>query len=290
MKKRLRDRDWQDLSAYLDGELSSRERARLEERLASREDLRTALEELRRVRVILRSQPRLRAPRNFTLGPAFASQRVRRQPSRSLSPVFGLVSALASVLFILVVVGESIFGVARPAMAPLQTEIQAKSAQVEMAASPTEVSLQQAQEFTAEQEAAPEMLDQSSQAEVTSQAEAEVFGTLEAPLAGAMEYPAPMAREYDTGAYPPPAAPSPPALAAQAAQQPTPEPTQTASPTSEAIAAAQRAPEQPAMTSETGIVQPRPSFWNTWRIVQFGLLLLAILSGVLAFTWRRKRQ
>lgn len=289
MKDQLTDRDWQDLSAYLDGQLSSRERARLEEKIASRKDMQTGLEELRRVRIILRSQPRLRAPRNFTLGPEFTKQRVGRRPFRQLSPAFGLVSALASALFILVVVGESIFGTARPAVAPLQTDIQAKSAQVEMAASPTELSLQQAPELPAEQKAAPEATDQSLQAQDTRQAGGETPLTLVTPEVGMLEYPAPMAREYDTGAYPPPAMPSPPALAAQQAQQPLPEPTQTALPASEVAAAAEQTLEQPTSASETEIGQPRSSFWNTWRFIQFVLLLLAIGSGALAFSWRLKR-
>lgn len=290
MKKQLRQRDWQDLSAYLDGQLSSRERARLEEKLRSREDLQNALEELRRVRIMLRSQPRLRAPRNFTLGPEFASQGVGRQPFRRLSPALGLVSALASVLFILVVIGENLFGAAQPAMAPAPAEFQAKSAQVEMAASPTELALQKAPEQSVELEAEPQVTDQSMQAqEMSQQVEGGVTQTLDVPGAGMLEYPAPLARAYEEGAYPPPAVPSPTALAAQETQQLSPQPTQLALPATEA-AVAQSAPEQPAIAPAAETVQSPSGFWNPWRFVQFGLLLLAIISGALAFYWRQRSR
>lgn len=283
MKKQLRDRDWQDLSAYLDGQLSSRERARLEQSLASREDLRMALEELRRVRIILRSQPRLRAPRNFTLGAEFASQAAPRRPARQLSPMFGLVSALASVLLVLVIVGEFMLGAPRLATAPQPEEFQAKSAQVEMAAPPTEASLQQAPALPAAPQATPEIADQSLRAQVTTQAEAEVGATLGAPVAGAMEYPAPMAQESPTGAYPPPSV----AMAVPETQPPAPEPTQVPLVVTEAVTLAQEALTQPSPEAETEMVQPQPAFWNSWRFAQVGLLLLAVVSGALALYWRR---
>lgn len=277
MKKQLSDRDWQDLSAYLDGQLSSRERARLEQNLASREDLRMALEELRRVRIILRSQPRLRAPRNFTLGAEFASQKARQRPSRRLSPVFGLVSALASVLLILVIAGEFVFGAPQLAMAPQPAEFQAKSAQVEMAASPTEVLLQQAPALPASPQGTPEIADQGLRVQITPQLEADARATLGASMVGAMEYPAPTTQETSTGAYPPPVA----AMAAPETQQPTAAPRVV----TETVTLAQEAPTQP--DAETEIVQPQPAFWNAWRFAQLGLLLMAIISGALAFYWRR---
>ena len=70
--------EWEALSSYLDNQLSERERTRLEARLKAEPELRQALEDLRRTRVILRSQARLRAPRNFTLTPATAGVRARR--------------------------------------------------------------------------------------------------------------------------------------------------------------------------------------------------------------------
>lgn len=55
------------LSAYLDGQLSSSESARLEARLASDPELASAFDDLRAARGILRKLPSRKAPRNFTL-------------------------------------------------------------------------------------------------------------------------------------------------------------------------------------------------------------------------------
>ena len=66
----LSERDLELLSAYLDGELSDRDRHMLEQRLAAEADLRRSLDELRATVRLVGSLPRLKAPRNFTLDPA----------------------------------------------------------------------------------------------------------------------------------------------------------------------------------------------------------------------------
>jgi len=90
-------RELEQLSAYLDGQLSARERARLESRLWQDPALRNALDELDRTRQALRSLPRLRAPRNFTLTPQMVGQ---RRVAPRLYPAFGFVSALAMLLLL----------------------------------------------------------------------------------------------------------------------------------------------------------------------------------------------
>jgi anti-sigma factor RsiW len=85
------------LSAYLDGQLTPKERSRLEKKLQASADLRAAMEEMRRTRAVLRSQPRLRAPRNFTLTPEMAGLRKQGTRSTPFSAYFGLASALANV-------------------------------------------------------------------------------------------------------------------------------------------------------------------------------------------------
>ena len=99
----LSPQDWEALSAYIDNQLNPRERKRLEIRLQASENLRIALDELRRTRRVLRGTPRLRAPRNFTLTPMMAGVR----PVRTrLYPVFRLAFAMASVLFVLAFAGD----------------------------------------------------------------------------------------------------------------------------------------------------------------------------------------
>ena len=102
MTKRLSDREYETLSAYLDGELSHHDRVKLEFRLRHQPELQAALEEIRQTSLLMRKLPQKRAPRNFTIPPQMAR-------SRSLPrafPVLRLASALASILFILVFAGD----------------------------------------------------------------------------------------------------------------------------------------------------------------------------------------
>jgi anti-sigma factor RsiW len=107
MTTKISPRDWEAISAYVDGQLTPKERARLEDRLRANTELRAALQEIRRTRAMLRSQPRLRAPRNFTLTPEMVGQQSAvRRPAPRLYPAMRLASALASLLFVLVLLGD----------------------------------------------------------------------------------------------------------------------------------------------------------------------------------------
>ncbi len=125
MTNQITPNDWEDLSAYLDNQLSARERADLEHRLQRTPELRQALAELDRVRVTLRSQPRLRAPRNFTLTPQMAGIRpgARRGAVMlpSAYPVLRLASLLATLFFIVVSAGS--LYVSRYAPAPREVPV-----------------------------------------------------------------------------------------------------------------------------------------------------------------------
>jgi len=90
--------DLEQLSAYLDGNLSREALARLSARLDADPDLRASLEELRQTRALLRRTPKRRAPRNFTLTPKMAGV---RPPMPRTVPAFGWASAVAVVLFAL---------------------------------------------------------------------------------------------------------------------------------------------------------------------------------------------
>jgi hypothetical protein len=110
MTTRITIRDWEALSAYLDKQLNAKDRDRLVTRLDENPELRSALEELRRTRAVLRSQPRLRAPRNFTLTAEMAGVRSGFRPSAhsvpGSYPVLRLASVLATIFFIVITVGE----------------------------------------------------------------------------------------------------------------------------------------------------------------------------------------
>lgn len=107
-------RDYEALSAYLDGALDERNRTRLEKRIQSEEVLKQELEVLRRTRVVLRSQPRLRAPRNFTLTPQMAGARQPARYSLGAYPALRLASVLATIFLVLVLAGDLIGSSMRP--------------------------------------------------------------------------------------------------------------------------------------------------------------------------------
>jgi hypothetical protein len=115
MTTRITMRDWEALSAYLDNQLKTKDRVRLESRLDVNPELRSALEELSRTRAVLRSQPRLRAPRNFSLTPEMAGQRPGVRPVHGSYPVLRLASVLATIFFIIISVGELAVRTAAPA-------------------------------------------------------------------------------------------------------------------------------------------------------------------------------
>ncbi len=90
-------RDIEQLSAYLDGELSPVEAARLETRLGADPQLASAFETLRQSRAVLRHLPQRRAPRNFTLTPKMVRQ---KPPLPRAYPFFRFSTALAAALLL----------------------------------------------------------------------------------------------------------------------------------------------------------------------------------------------
>jgi hypothetical protein len=89
--------DLELLSAYLDGQLSKTDAARLESRIKSDPELRSVYDGLRQTRALLRQLPSRRAPRNFRLTPQMVGKRAL---PRSF-PIFRLASVLATVLLFL---------------------------------------------------------------------------------------------------------------------------------------------------------------------------------------------
>lgn len=120
MNDTLSFRDVERLSAYLDGQLSRGETARLEARLAADPRLRAALEDLRQARAFLHRAPQRRAPRNFTLTPRMAGL---RPPVPRGVPLLSWASALAALLFFCTFSGSLVsrlgLNSAAPAAAPL---------------------------------------------------------------------------------------------------------------------------------------------------------------------------
>ena len=94
--RELTSREWQLLSAFLDDQLTEKEKRQVEELLQTRPDSREALEGLRRSKTILKTLPLRKAPRNFTL----SAESARKKIIPSFTGVLRYSSALAGLLLI----------------------------------------------------------------------------------------------------------------------------------------------------------------------------------------------
>jgi len=97
---KISNRDWIQLSTYLDGELNRRELRKIEERLKREPVLQLALEELSQTKKTLLQTPKLKIPRNFKLTPTMVGIKTRPRPARG----YRLVSAMMTFLLIGVLV------------------------------------------------------------------------------------------------------------------------------------------------------------------------------------------
>ena len=291
----ISDRDWEAISAYLDGELNPKERARLDARLQTNADLRAALEDLRRTRAVLRSQPQLRAPRNFTLSPQTVGQVRQRRPALRLSPVFGMVSAFASFLLVVVIAGEFLTAGQRTQTMPMAAEAIQEAAPLEMEA-PLAATSQADQAAKAVLEEPPVATAEIMLAQETGEAQSSQAPGAEArayppPTLAALIYPAPSEQTLGAVEAPPPE--STPVVeeettakrssAGEAAQ---PVPSEGLAQVEELSTDAQEAQPQGVEVGENQS-QPADTAQNGWRVAQLILILLALMSGIVAILLRR---
>jgi len=107
-----REREQRDelLSAYLDGQLSAGEQARLKTQLATDPALRVELEALHHAVALVRDLPPAPIPRNFILPQAMAARprpARRARPRRAwAAPLLTAATAVASLLFVVVLAGD----------------------------------------------------------------------------------------------------------------------------------------------------------------------------------------
>ncbi len=142
MNPLLSRRDIEALSAYLDGELDSRERARVEILLNEDPEMREALNTLQQTRALVRSLPKVKAPRNFTLSPDMVGQQDYVVHGGGLGLTMRWASAIASILLVLVFVGDVLTGGLRGAGSqPVASMLNADTAAVQemQAAEPVEI-------------------------------------------------------------------------------------------------------------------------------------------------------
>jgi len=281
MTTQITPREWEALSAYLDGQLAPKERQLLEVRLQARADLRAALEELRRTREVLRRRLPVRAPRNFTLTPEMAGIRQKARPGLSLFPTMRLASVLSTFLFVLVVMGDLFLG-SRLGAPSIMVAEQRQAAQVQTEAPAVE----------APPAAAPEVALQAPapvSAEPTAQALAKSFESANPTPLAELAQPIPMITENIQSSGQPgvggagggegtadQAALS--QMAAAATATPLPTPTLTPSATPEAPPE-QFADRYAAKEGETDALANRA----LWRWVELILAVVGVSTGLIAF-------
>jgi len=97
---KISNRDWVQLSSYLDGEMNPREIKKIENRLTKEPVLQLALEELHRTKLTLQQTPKLIVPHNFILTPEMVGLKTRPRPVRR----YRIASALMTFMLIGVLV------------------------------------------------------------------------------------------------------------------------------------------------------------------------------------------
>ncbi len=303
MAKSLSLRDLETLSTYLDGQLSPRNKHKLEARLGRDPDMQLALEQLRQTRHALRSAPQARSPRNFTLTPEMAGQRVVIPRGYT---VMRLVAVTASLMFAVVVAGELLLsGLPRAgvAFAPAAEKSVAESyAMQDMADEEAPLAALPA----AELERAVEVEGET----VVAEAPVEEPETLGAALpTGTLEGKA--GEGVDAAKLPGTptmmGTPVPPMVAPAPEEAPTetppPTPTPTAMPVQEvpSVVGDEDVNEvvEPGVDQERGegeianIPEERvsPGFYiPPIRFIEGGLILVALLSGGIAYLLRRRMR
>lgn len=253
--KRDQERRDELLSAYLDDELSDRERERLEAQLAADADLRSDLEALRRTVTMTRDLPTLSAPRNFILSPSMveqapqSAQPPRKRQSQALgwaAPILTAVTATVSLLFVLVLAGDLLLGnVGIGGMATIPPK--QEEPQMAMEAAPTEATPSAMTEATEEMPEAP-VGEEEAEREQDYDESIEARKTAAPPGAGAS---------------PPPT--QPPVEEEESTLEPTmPLPTPALTPT---VTAPSEIPTDPVETTPVpregvGVVEPTPEDWE----------------------------
>ncbi len=116
--------EWQLLSAYLDDQVSSDERIQVERKLESDDAFRQAMLSMQKTRLVLRSMPRRKVPRNFTLTPEMVPARRTFQlfPLLRFSSAF---AAIAAVVLFAVQLLPGMFNASSQMAAPAAVDVTA---------------------------------------------------------------------------------------------------------------------------------------------------------------------
>lgn len=113
--RRLKNKDWQIISTYLDGQLTKKQSAAFKVRLVQETALREALRQVEWTKSVLRKAPHRKVPHHFILTRQMAAE-AKRYQNRAIRQ-YGLVSGIASLTF-LILAGFQLLPLFRIGMAP----------------------------------------------------------------------------------------------------------------------------------------------------------------------------
>lgn len=126
MKMNHINKDWQLLSAYLDGQLASPQKEKLEARLLKDNVLQEAFSSLEQTKLLLKHARQVKSPRNFTLSQAQAEKLKSTRTFRWL-PVLSLSSVLATIMMIFAILMELVIS---PVAVPLMDTAQSPTGEM----------------------------------------------------------------------------------------------------------------------------------------------------------------
>jgi len=287
------------LSAYLDGELSERERERLETRLSQDPTLRAELRALHQTVAMVRELPQASAPRNFILSESMVRRREPApapEPRRAwAAPLLTAATTVVSLLFVVVLVGDLLLSGMGGRVAAPEPMLQSEEA-APMVGEVTETREIESEPMTSPMPppaASPEMLEEAPDTAGEERAEQEL-----SPAEATRAAQAPPG----AGATPPPAG----------AGGPTEEPralSATAPPTltDKSVLTPTIPPEEPVVSEgERGLLEPAPSeldvtpppVWEEdalrserlpWRALEIALgLATVVLTFATIQAWRSR--
>lgn len=109
-QEHMSEKQWYQLSSYLDGQLNDRERKAIEDQLVSDPQLQHAYTLLKQNRSLLQNLPRKRAPRNFTLTAEMVGQKKQSNNRWLLFPALSFASVISLALIVLTFVLQPTVG------------------------------------------------------------------------------------------------------------------------------------------------------------------------------------
>jgi hypothetical protein len=295
------------LSAYLDGELSPKEQARVEKHLAQCADCAQNLRTLRQTVALLRELPPVAVPRAFTIRPVQVAKRPSFFQTRRAYAYLRAATALATILFAVVLAGDVFLTGLAPYLAPARAPVVVEKEVVIEKEVPVTVEVEKevvvekkvVETVVVEKEAVVEK--ESVYAATPSPAPAEMKEEMLAPKP--LPTPTVVAKEMEAVGTPPgvekeataEAPPSPGEERIEATVMPTPLPVDTVvvaepafTPTAMPTAVAEALPPTPipkkptARLSRFGLV--------LLRVVEVGLLVLVLVLAIATLVARRRQS